>query len=281
MNSNKPQFENAFTQPDPKDDYVVETPPPKKPRFSRKWKIIIISISVFVFIFAVLPGFIYLRASNSNPAIPYEDFERINQFQLETEIANNIIRPEANVEELTLPQSLLNRYIYSFIQTNVNQMYDPNSSCELNQCQYLYHELNDADEILIGVKAMWVEIENDAVFINLAIDYDDLIDISTVARFEANIKFNIDRINLEIVDFKLDNYNVPNFVLNQIRNSLEENLVLELPPSFDAYVDVDLTSLSASLRQADVRYVLDTGPARIESIQVVDGGIIFVIRYIN
>lgn len=281
MNSNKPPFENAFTQPDPNDDFVVESLPPKKPRFSRKWKIILISLSVFVFIFGILPGFIYLRASNANPAIPLEDFERISQFQLETEIANNIIRPEPNVEEITLPQSLMNRYIFSFVQTNVNQMYDPNSACELNQCQYLYHELNEAGDILIGVKAVWLEIENDAVFINVALDYDDLIKISTVARFEANIQFNIDRINLEITDFKLDNYNVPNFVLNQIRNSLQENLVLELPPSFDAYVDVNVATLNASLRQADLRYVLDTGPARIESIQVVDGGIIFLIRYIN
>lgn len=281
MDSNKPQFENAFTQPNPNDDFVHEVKPPKKPRFSRKWKIILIAVSLFVFIFVIVPGFIFLRASNSNPAIPLEDFEQINQLQLETEIANNIVRPEPNVEEITLSQSLLNRYLYSFVKTNVNDLYDLNSSCQLNQCQYLYHELNDVDEILIGVKALWFEIENDAIFINVALDYDDLIQISTVARFEADLRFNIDRITLEIVDFKLDNYNVPNFVLNQIRASLEENLVLEVPPSFDNFLDINVTALSASLRQADLRYVLDTGPARIESIQVVDGGIIFMIRYIN
>ena len=281
MNSNKPPYENAFTQPDPNEDFVVESRPLKRPRFSRKWKIILILLSIFVFIFVILPGFIYLRASNANPAIPFEDFERISQFQFETEIANNIIQPEPNVEEITLPQGLLNRYIFSYVQTNVNQMYDPNSACELNECQYLYHELNEAGDILIGVKAVWLEIENDAVFINVALDYNDLIRINTVARFEANIQFNIDRINLEITDFKLDNYNVPNFVIDQILNNLQENLVLELPPRFDAYVDVSVSTLNASLRQADLRYVLESSPARIESIQVVDGGIIILIRYIN
>lgn len=282
MNQNDPNFNNAFSNPDPTDDYIAEEIYPKTPRVSRKWKISLIALGVFLLIFVVTPGFVYLRASNTSPNIPTEDFEPMSQFELDREIDSSSLWLEDNsLVERTLRQSLINRYLYNYIQANVNPMYDPNSQCELAQCEYLYHELHETGDLLIGVKGIWVEFDEDQFYINAAIDYNDLISISTVARFEVEINFNIDRINLDIVDFKLDNYNVPNFVLNQIKTSLSENLELELPPAYERYLDVDLAELNATMRQADLRHVLDSGNARIEAIDVVDGGIIFIIRYLN
>ena len=274
-------FTNAFEHPNPNDDFQAEKNHKKPPKIPRKWKIILIFFGVIILIFGIIPGTIYLRASNNSPDIPTEDFEIINQFQLENEVASSVVLLEPMLEEITLRQSLVNRYIYSFIRVNQNSMYDPDSTCQLNACQYLYHELDEEGELLIGVKAIWVEFEDEQIFVNAAIDYNDLISISTVARFEAEINFNIDRINLEVVDFKLDNFNVPGFVLNQIQQSLSENLTINLPEAFDGYLDVDLANLSGSVRQADLRYVLESTPARIEAINVVDGGVIIVIRYIN
>lgn len=280
MNNNEPNF-NAFTDANPNDDFI-ETIPPKKPsKISRKWKIIGAAIAVFVLIFGIIPATAYIRASNNNPDIPTENFEMMSQFQFENEVANSIVILERSpvLEELTLRESLINQYIYNFVRVNVNQLYDPTSQCELDQCRYLYSEVNEADELLIGVKAVWVEFTDGQMFINVAIDYNDIVTISTVAKFEAEINFNIDRMELEIVDFKLDNFNVPNFVLNQIKESLSTNLILQLPEAFADYLTVDLANLTATLRQTDLRYVLDTPPARVESIQIVDGGMIVLIRY--
>lgn len=281
MNSKDPNFNNAFSNPDPKDDNVIDSYTEKKPKLSRKVKIILISIGVFVLIFGIIPISIYGRASNSNPDIPFDSFESMNSFQFENAIYNSIINPEPNVEELTMRQSLLNSYIYSFIQTNVNELYNPTSQCDLENCQYLYHELNEDDEILIGVKAIWVEFEQDKIFINAAIDYNDVIRISTVARFEAELTYNIDRIKFEIVDFKLDKFNVPNFIVNQITESLSENLELQLPELFDPYINIDVPNLTATLKQSDLTPILEAPRVRIESIQIVEGGMVVLIRYGN
>ena len=280
MNNNEPNL-NAFTDVNPNDDFVATKPPKKPSKMSRKWKIIGAAIAIFVFIFGIIPATVYIRASNNNPDIPIENFEMMSQFQFENEVANSIVILEQNpiLEEFTFRESLINQYIYNFVRVNVNSLYNPTSQCELDQCRYLYSEVDENDELLIGVKAVWVEFTGGQMFINVAIDYNDIITISTVARFEAEINFNIDRLELEIVDFKLDNFNVPNFVLNQIKDSLASNLVVQLPESFAEYVTIDLANLNATLRQSDLRYVLDTVPARIESIQIVDGGMIILIRY--
>lgn len=282
MNQNKNPFKNEFLEKNLQDDFIGEKLA-KKRFFSRKIIVLISAVSLIIIIFVITPLIILGLIRNENPNVPTSHFVRMTDLQLENEVEDSTFFITTSTAEVTLRESLINQFIYNYILTNENRLYRQRTLCETDECRYIYHEYHpeDRERILIGVKDAWVTIEDDRVFFNLAVDYDDVIKLSTVIIMEIEITNNLNELKAQIVSIKLNRLRLPQTIVNQIIDVVGSNIEIELAEPYEGTLDINLNTLSISILQRNMRNLNDYSQYQVDDVIIKDGGIIFITKFSN
>lgn len=274
MSENKPEF-NEFNPLDDFNEQVIEKKPKK--RWSVK-KIFWLGILGFVL---SSPLIVYGSIQNSTPDIPYGNFVNITEPDFLEEIDESTFNLGSNFIEITVLESILNQVIYSSIIEQINRNYAPQSLCRTLDCNYVFHQLDEDGEFLFGIKAIWLRFSEDKILIHAAMDIQGPILIQTVAIAELSLDSNLSEVQLRLDRIRLHRLRIPNVFLSVAQRFIPDDFEIDLPNPYAEAVDVDLSSRSATLDQRNVSQIIPYTRARIDSIELREGGMIVRVRYGN
>jgi len=280
MNQNPNPFKNEFLEKNLQDDFAGEKLAKKK-FLSRKVIVIISALGLFLTLFIIVPLILLGLARNESPNIPSNAFVRLSPLQIDNEVEDSTFLINANSAEITLRESFINQFIYNYIVDNENRFYRERTLCESDACEYIYHDyhLDDRERLLIGIKAIWVNIENEKVIINVAVDYDDIIQLSTVLVLEVEITNNLNELRADVTRVKLDRLRVPQAIIRQILGVVSDNLTVNLAFPYEGNVEVNIEDLSISILQRNMRNLNDFSQYQVDDVVIQEGGIIFITRF--
>jgi hypothetical protein len=280
QNPNQNPFKNEFLEKNLQDDFAGEKLA-KKPFLSRKVIVLSSAIGTLLLIFVVIPLILLGLIRNDSPTIPNNAFVRLSPEALEIEVEESTFLISPNSAEITLRESFINQFIFNYIVENENGAYRQRTLCESDQCRYIYHEyhLDDLDRLLIGIKAIWITIEDERLFVHVAIDYDDVISLSTVLTLEVEVTNNLNELRADVTSVRLNRLRVPQVIINQILDVVAESASIELAFPYEGNVDINLNELSISILQRNMRKLNDFSQYQVDDVIIRDGGIIFITRF--
>lgn len=280
MSQNKNPFKNEFLEKNLQDDFAGEKLA-KKPLISRKFIVFGSAVGILLLIFLIIPLILFSLARNISPNIPTDQFVRQSDIQLQVELEDSTFLISANSAEVTLRESFLNQFIFNYIFTNENSLYRQRTLCESDPCKYIYHEYNadDIERLLIGIRAIWVTIENERLFVHIALDYDDIIRLSTVIIMEVEITNNLNELRADVKSIRLNRLRVPQNIIRQVLDVVAENVDVQLAFPYDGNVNINLQELSVSILQRNMRNLNDFSQYQVDDVIIKDGGIIFITRF--
>ena len=268
--------ETEFNEFDPLNDFNEEdVKSPLKKRLNLKKlikRIILISI-------LLSPLLLFVLVQNTSPDIPYGNFVQISESELFNEIDDSTFAIGSNMIEITFLESFINQIIYSSVKEQLNSDYNPLLMCQSLDCEYVIHQLNNDDEFIFGIKAIWVRFKENKVFVNAALDVQGPILIQTVVSAELNVNHNLNEVEISLNRIRLNHLPIPNIIISVAQRFIPKGISLELPDPFDSAIDIDLDDLRVVLNQRNVSDLVPYLRARIDSVEIREKGAVVRIRY--
>ncbi|MCK5761312.1 MAG: hypothetical protein KAH16_00285 [Candidatus Izimaplasma sp.] len=190
------------------------------------------------------------------------------------ELSAAIADVEDNVTEdmvYELHQDIINTAIFeAFRSEDMNPDYMPTDDCIEDSCNYVFDEVTQIEGFNIGVRVVgaWVDFQDDRFIGNLFLEVtlDDGFTYKTIIQVHFLFKDHPDRYELEFDKIQIGNLPIPKALITSIMNTIDDQ-VDEFDLDEQAQVDLgdlDLSSMSYTLRKDDILEQLDSGDENIE-----------------